>query len=257
MSVRALVEFTLHGTDIGPVGSMKDMQDGMLGHKARQSLLGEGWEAEVPLSITIPLEDDAELLLSGRMDAFFDDEDVPIIEEIKLWQHKEPPMAAFEAHEMQAVCYGHMLCETRGVQAVIIRVVYVDRRGKVRGEFDTPLTTEECRARFLTVYEPWVRRNRILRRHRRERDASLRHLTFPFGSYRPGQREMAVQVYTAVKLGKRLFASMMYLKSGSSVTEAALQNGFSDYSGYIQLFRKQFGMTPGQYKKKLIKSKNI
>ena len=39
MSVRALVEFTLHGTDIGPVGSRKDMQDGMLGHKARQGLL--------------------------------------------------------------------------------------------------------------------------------------------------------------------------------------------------------------------------
>ncbi|MBQ2928833.1 MAG: hypothetical protein IJD99_01300 [Clostridia bacterium] len=220
MAVRTLVEFTLHGTDIRRLGGqVKDMQDGMLGHKARQSLLGEGWEAEVPLSITIPLEDDAELLLSGRMDAFFDDEDVPIIEEIKLWQHKEPPMAAFEAHEMQAVCYGHMLCETRGVQAVIIRVVYVDRRGKVRGEFDTPLTAEECRARFLTVYEPWVRRNRILRRHRRERDASLRHLTFPFGSYRPGQREMAVQVYTAVKLGKRLFASM---PTGTGKSIAAL-----------------------------------
>ena len=220
MAVRALVEFTLHGTDIRRLGGqVKDMQDGMLGHKARQSLLGEGWEAEVPLSMTIPLEDDAELLLSGRMDAFFDDGEVPIIEEIKLWQHKEPPMAAFEAHEMQAVCYGHMLCETRGVQAVIIRVVYVDRRGKVRGEFDTPLTAEECRARFLTVYEPWVRRNRILRRHRRERDASLRHLTFPFGSYRPGQREMAVQVYTAVKLGKRLFASM---PTGTGKSIAAL-----------------------------------
>lgn len=220
MAVRALVEFTLHGTDIRRLGGqIKDMQDGMLGHKARQSLLGEGWEAEVPLSMTIPLEDDAELLLSGRMDAFFDDGEVPIIEEIKLWQHKEPPMAAFEAHEMQAICYGHMLCETRGMQAVIIRVVYVDRRGKVRGEFDTPLTAEECRARFLTVYEPWVRRNRILRRHRRERDASLRHLTFPFGSYRPGQREMAVQVYTAVKLGKRLFASM---PTGTGKSIAAL-----------------------------------
>ena len=220
MAVRTLVEFTLHGTDIRRLGGqVKDMQDGMLGHKARQSLLGEGWEAEVPLSMTIPLEDDAELLLSGRMDAFLDDGEVPIIEEIKLWQHKEPPMAAFEAHEMQAVCYGHMLCETRGVQAVIIRVVYVDRRGKVRGEFDTPLTAEECRARFLMVYEPWVRRNRILRRHRRERDASLRHLTFPFGSYRPGQREMAVQVYTAVKLGKRLFASM---PTGTGKSIAAL-----------------------------------
>jgi len=31
----------------------------------------------------------------------------------------------------------------------------------------------------------------------------------------------------------------------------ALQSGFQDYSGYIQLFRRQFGMTPGQYRKKL------
>ena len=85
MSVRALVEFTLHGTDIGPVGSMKDMQDGMLGHKARQGLLGEGWDSEVSLSLTVPMEDDIELHLTGRMVAFCDG-DVPIIEDIKLRQ---------------------------------------------------------------------------------------------------------------------------------------------------------------------------
>ena len=218
IAVRTLVEFTLHGTDIRPMGSVADMQEGMLGHKARQSLLGEGWAAEVPLSLTIPVDEAAELHLSGRMDAFCDG-DVPVIEEIKLWQHKDPPMLPFEAHEMQAVCYGHMLCETRGTAQVIVRVVYVDRKGKVRGQFDTPLTAEECRARFLTVYEPWVRRMRILRQHRRERDASLRHLQFPFGSYRPGQREMAVQVYTAVKLGRRLFASM---PTGTGKSVAAL-----------------------------------
>ena len=219
MAVRTLVEFTLHGTDIRPAGSMKIMQEGMLGHKARQSLLGEGWEAEVPLSLTVPVEDEAvELLLSGRMDAFCDGE-VPVIEEIKLWQRKEPPLAPFEAHEMQAVCYGHMLCQTRGTEKVLVRVVYVDRRGKVRGQFDTPLTAEECRARFLTVFEPWLRRMRLLRKHRRERDASLRSLTFPFDAYRPGQREMAVQVYTAVKLGRRLFASM---PTGTGKSVAAL-----------------------------------
>ncbi len=218
IAVRTLVEFTLHGADIRPAGSMRDMQEGMLGHKARQGLLGEGWEAEVPLSLTIPVDDEAELLLTGRMDAFCDG-NVPIIEEIKLWQRKEPPMMALEAHEMQAVCYGHMLCEERGIGNVIIRVVYVDRRGKVRGEFDTPLTAEECRARFLTVFEPWVRRMRLVRKHRRERDASLRKLRFPFDSYRPGQREMAVQVYTAVKLGKRLFASM---PTGTGKSIAAL-----------------------------------
>ena len=218
ISVRGLVEFTLHGADIRPTGSMRDMQEGTLGHKARQGLLGEGWEAEVPLSLTIPVDDEAELLLTGRMDAFCDGE-VPIIEEIKLWQRKEPPLLPFEAHEMQAVCYGHMLCQERGIEKVIIRVVYVDRRGKVRGEFDTPLTAAECHARFLTVFEPWVRRNRLVRKHRRERDASLRHLTFPFESYRPGQREMAIQVYTAVKLGRRLFASM---PTGTGKSVAAL-----------------------------------
>lgn len=48
---------------------------------------------------------------------------------------------------------------------------------------------------------------------------------------------------------KRLIASMDYLRKGDSVSFAALKSGFSDYSNYIQLFRKQFGITPLQYKK--------
>ena len=163
-AVRTVVEFTLHGEDIRRLGGqIRDMQEGMLGHKARQALLGDGWEAEVSLNLSIPVEEEeAELLVSGRMDAFCDGE-IPIIEEIKLWQRKDPPTAPFPAHEMQAVCYGHMLCVTRGICAVQIRVAYVDRRGRVRGQFDTVLTAEECRERFLSVAEPYVRRLRTLR----------------------------------------------------------------------------------------------
>ena len=59
VSVRGLVEFTLHGEDIYPTGgALRDMQEGALGHKARQALLGEGWQAEVPLSLTVPADDD-------------------------------------------------------------------------------------------------------------------------------------------------------------------------------------------------------
>ena len=50
---------------------------------------------------------------------------------------------------------------------------------------------------------------------------------------------------------KRLFSSLLALRGGDTVTEAALKSGFSDYSNYIQLFKKQFGMTPLQYKKNL------
>ena len=50
---------------------------------------------------------------------------------------------------------------------------------------------------------------------------------------------------------KRLYASLIFLRNGESVTAAARKSGFPDYSNYIQLFRKQFGMTPGQYKKRI------
>ena len=48
---------------------------------------------------------------------------------------------------------------------------------------------------------------------------------------------------------KRLITSRDLLRNGAAVSEAALKSGFSDYSNYIQLFRKRFGITPLQYKK--------
>ena len=108
VSVRELVEFTLHGADIRLLsGRIQDMLDGTLGHQARQKLLGEAWQAEVPLTLAMPSEDeDWTLLLSGRMDAFRDAQapDVPCVEEIKLWQGAAAPEAPIPAHQMQAVC---------------------------------------------------------------------------------------------------------------------------------------------------------
>lgn len=220
VSVRELVEFTLHGADIRLIsGRMQDMLDGTLGHQARQKLLGDGWQAEVPLNLPILVEDEElTLVLGGRMDAFRDAPDVPCVEEIKLWQGEHPPEAPIPAHRMQAVCYGHMLCETRGLPAVDVRVVYVTRRGKVQVEFPERLTAEECRAEFQSVLLPYLRRIRAVRRHTRARNASLAALKFPYANYRPGQREMAVQVYTAIKRKKRLFACMPTGTGKSSAT---------------------------------------
>lgn len=58
----------------------------------------------------------------------------------------------------------------------------------------------------------------------------------------------------AVLRRKRLFYSMECLRDGDSVSDAAVKSGFPDYSNYIQLFRKQFGMTPLQYRKRFEKT---
>ncbi len=216
--MRGLVEFTLHGADIGDTANLRDMQEGVFGHKGRQASLGVEWQAEVPLSLILPLDEEHELILAGRMDALKPG-DQPVIEEIKLWQGKKPPEEPEAAHRAQAVVYGHMLCERDGLSAVGIRVAYVDRDGRERAVFPEKLTRGGCAAEFGALWENWLRRWRLMREHAANRDATLRHMRFPYENWRPGQREMAAQVYTAIARGRRLFAEM---PTGTGKSAAAL-----------------------------------
>ena len=51
INVRALAEFALQKGDLMPASQqMESMNDGNLGHRQLQSLLGEGWKAEVYVS---------------------------------------------------------------------------------------------------------------------------------------------------------------------------------------------------------------
>ena len=47
---------------------------------------------------------------------------------------------------------------------------------------------------------------------------------------------------------KRLAYSRMLLKKGRSVLAACMESGFSNPSNYIRLFKKRFGITPGEYR---------
>lgn len=49
---------------------------------------------------------------------------------------------------------------------------------------------------------------------------------------------------------RRLAHALKLLKNGTSVTEACTEAGFSDCSHFIVLFKKKFGETPLQYKKR-------
>ena len=47
---------------------------------------------------------------------------------------------------------------------------------------------------------------------------------------------------------KKLAHSRTLLKKNSSVLSAYMRSGFTDYANYIRLFKKRFGITPGQYR---------
>ena len=47
---------------------------------------------------------------------------------------------------------------------------------------------------------------------------------------------------------KKLVHSQILLREGKSVLDACMESGFPDYSNYIRLFKRRFGVTPKQYK---------
>lgn len=55
---------------------------------------------------------------------------------------------------------------------------------------------------------------------------------------------------------KKLAHSRVLLKKGKSVLSACMESGFTDCSNYIRLFKRRFGMTPGQYRANLPSTPN-
>lgn len=200
-SVRQLVEFTLHSADLGPGGSLRDMHLGMLGHTARQGLLPDGWESEKPLKKVFEA-DDVTLTLAGRMDACCEAE--AAIEEIKLWQGEALPLEPVPAHWAQAAIYAYLWEKPQ----TTVRLTYVDTQGRVLAHFEERLSLRDCEKIFQPLYEAFIGWHQMLARHETERNGSLERLAFPYSAYRPGQREMAVQCYEAIRQKKRLFAAM-------------------------------------------------
>ena len=203
ISVRGLVAFSVCPPDILPV-SMAAMELGRQGHLGRQQQSAGAAEQHLAWEGTVEGRD---VLVSGRMDLFEPDSSPPLIEEIKLTPQKLPEQPLQE-HLLQAVCYGFMLSQQQSLPALQLRVSYVTPEGQVTAQFTQPWTQEDLHQAFFDLLVPYVAWQNQLQSHIKKRNLSLEALPFPYASYRPGQREMAAQVYTAIRERRRLFAQM-------------------------------------------------
>ena len=218
MSVRAVVETTLHESDLTLASaSAARMQEGAIAHRARQSsALEKNYRKEVALSAEY--EGEALLLhVTGRADGIYEAEDgMTVIEEIKLGYENQP---LIPAHRAQAAMYGHMLAAQEGLPSLRIRVLYVGPRGGELAVYEEILTAQELHAQFDVLCAPaaaWEEK----KLHRfAARDLAISTLSFPFDTYRKGQRKFAANVYVALREKKRLFAQA---PTGIGKTMAAL-----------------------------------
>ena len=120
------------------------------------------------------------------------------------------------------------------------------------------LDTQEEKDKFTEIYEHyqhfcWYVANGILHDEHLTEDLDIRDLaSAAFVSVNTLERHFRQALQDTpfrILRKKRLFAATQLLRMGSPVYEAAAKSGFSDYSHFIVLFRKHFGITPLQYQK--------
>lgn len=208
VSVHGLVEFVLQAGDITPGGFQRRdrAQLGTQGHKQVQRSRTEGYETEVEIACRIE-DSDLPLEVQGRIDGIYIDATPVIIEEIKtttlsleLVHEQFNPL-----HWAQAQCYAYMYAQQHHLCEINIHLTYYHLDSRKEKTFTRQFTLGELHSFFMDLITPYLEWFRKQLAWQTQRDQSIEQLAFPYPAYRPGQREMAVAVYKAIRTSDRLY----------------------------------------------------
>ena len=220
LSVRELAEYACQDGDlIGARASLQRVLDGAAAHRRLQKNQPEGYQSEVALSISIEKEGYL-LIIEGRADGVLVGEPC-MIHEIKTtylpleelsWEH-------YPSYHAQLWVYGFIYALEHGLDGVLLRLTYHNLQNGKSRDLDYYAEFSALAARFNELVDDYCRISDNIVSHRLTRDRALSELTFPFGSYRPSQLELAQQVFLAVKNKNTLYVQA---PTGTGKTAATL-----------------------------------
>lgn len=230
-SVRNLVEFILRGGDIdNRSGRMitDAMMEGSKIHRKIQRSMGEDYQAEVPLALTIQAEEYM-LVIEGRadgiaygefpnqnsekeaytQDTFLDrtdkSEEMVYIDEIKgVYRNVATMEAPVYVHKAQAMCYAYIYALQNHLDQIGVQMTYCNldtEDVKLFQEVFAWDTLADWFGNLIAEYRKWADWQIMWRRKRQE---SIQNLEFPY-PYREGQRKLVGDVYRTIRRGKNLF----------------------------------------------------
>ena len=202
VAVRTLAEFSAKAGDLDlRFTPAPTALEGMAGHAMVAHRRGPGYEREIPLTGS-----HGDVTVRGRADGF--DPAAHRLEEVKTHRGRidRQPANQRALHWAQARLYGWLLCQARGLQRLELALVYFDLDSEAETVFTESCSAEELRLHFERCcerFQAWARQEQ---QHRSARDAAWSALRFPHERFRPGQRELAADVYRAARDGRCLLA---------------------------------------------------
>lgn len=221
IAVRTLVEQVCRRGDLvlefsGGARSL----EGIRGHQRVQQSRPETYAAEVPVSRRFAF-DDGFLTVSGRIDGVYHTAEGVVIDEIKTTVRDLDLLSKeqYPLHWSQAKAYAALYAAENDLDAVGVQLTYYRIGTGDTREFRETFSGGELAAFLDAMVAGYLAWARTLARWRQTRDGAIRDLDFPFESYRPGQREMAVEIYRAARDGRQL---VVQAATGIGKTMAAL-----------------------------------
>lgn len=165
------------------------------------------YKEEVGLKSLAEIEN-INLLLEGRADGIIIESGSVYIEEIKSTMKSLVLIDEDynELHWAQAKFYAYIYSAKEELNNISIRLSYFNIETEEVKSFDKNFTFNELEGfvfNIINEYKKWV----VLKTNLNgERNESIRALTFPFESYRRGQKELAITCFNTIKEKSLLFA---------------------------------------------------
>ena len=208
LSVGNLVEFVLKQGDLqaGLTGASR-AQEGIKAHQYIQKTSGIDYLPEITLNYVYQ-QADVSLEIKGRADGVIQRDAGFCIDEIKTTTRDLDLIDENYnvLHWPQAQCYAFMYARQTGLETAEVQLTYFQLDTALTKRFTRKFSINELSDFFFSLVERYLSWARRLQAWSETRDASIRLLQFPFGTYRTGQRELAGAVYQTIKHGQKLFA---------------------------------------------------
>lgn len=205
ISVRDLVSYTLRSGDLVmdfSVGGGARALEGIRAHQKVQQSRPQEYRPEVTVTHEVEAGD-LQVVIAGRIDGVYryHDPESAVIDEIKTttrslegFEEEQKPV-----HWGQVKVYAYIYALQQDLGQVDVQLTYYQLDTDEVLELREPCTRSQLEEFFNELLDRYLGWLHTLEQWRRERDESCGELKFPFDSYRPGQRHMALEVYRAIE----------------------------------------------------------
>lgn len=207
VAVRELIEFILRkGSLDSSFVSSNRMALGIKAHKKIQKSMGENYEKEVHLKQEIT-EEGITFIVEGRADGIITILDRTIIDEIKS---TTMPLDQIdkdfnELHFAQAKCYAYIYAKEHDLSEIEVQLTYYNINTEDIKRINRMFSFEELKSFFDDLIKRYVVWVKWYIGHIDKRTNDMKLLTFPFETYREGQRPMSIAVYRSIVAKENLY----------------------------------------------------